>query len=176
MNSTLSIRRATSNDAELIAELGRSTFYNTFNGTCTKADMQYVLNLFFNHHQVMSELNDKDDFFYIAFQHKKAIGYCRLKADKHLPFDDVKKYKSVELKRFYFSQEAHGSGAAKILMDYILDIAKKMEFEKIYLGVWEYNIRAQEFYKKMGFKNTHIANDFPLGATPQTDYWFWKTV
>jgi ribosomal protein S18 acetylase RimI-like enzyme len=44
----------------------------------------------------------------------------------------------------------------------------------MYLSVWEYNFRARGFYEKHGFANTGIENDFPLGSTPQTDYWFVK--
>jgi hypothetical protein len=41
-------------------------------------------------------------------------------------------------------------------------------------GVLEYNFRARGFYEKHGFVNSGVENDFPLGSTPQTDYWFVK--
>jgi RimJ/RimL family protein N-acetyltransferase len=44
----------------------------------------------------------------------------------------------------------------------------------MYLSVWEYNFRARGFYEKHGFVNSGVQNDFPLGSTPQTDYWFVK--
>ena len=172
--SALTIRRSTLHDVELLSTLGSTTFYDTFNGTCTKADMQLGLDLFFNKQQISKELQDENDFFYIAFLQEKAIGYFRMKANSVLPFDDLKNFQAIELKRFYFLKEAQGTGEAKILMQYAVDLAKQLGYNKMYLGVWEYNIRAQEFYKKMGFTNTHFENDFPLGKTPQTDDWFWK--
>ncbi len=172
--STLTIRRSIIDDVELLSTLGSTTFYDTFNGTCTKSDMKLVLDSFFNKEQVSKELQDENDFFYLIFQQEKAIGYFRMKGNKILPFDDLKKFKAIELKRFYFLKEAQGTGAAKVLMQYATDLAKQLGYNKMYLSVWEYNIRAQEFYKKMGFTNTGFENDFPLGKTPQTDYWFWN--
>jgi ribosomal protein S18 acetylase RimI-like enzyme len=170
----ITIRRANTNDIELIATLGRSTFFNTFDGTCTKDDMQYFLNKYFNHDQVNSELTDAQDYFFIASLHEKAIGYYRIKIGGELPFDELKQFNSIELKRFYFLKEAQGTGAAKVLIHHAFDFVKQKGYNKMYLSVWEYNIRAQEFYKKMGFANTQHKNDFPLGNTPQTDFWFWK--
>ncbi len=170
----ISIRRATKNDTELISNLGKATFYNTFNGTCTKADMQMVLDLFFNEAQILKELSDEKDFCFIALFKQKPIGYYRMKANKKFPFDELKKFKAIELKRFYFLKEAQGTGASKVLMQHAIDLAKDLGYNKMYLSVWEYNIRAQEFYKKMGFSNSGNKNDFPLGSTPQTDFWFWK--
>jgi ribosomal protein S18 acetylase RimI-like enzyme len=59
-------------------------------------------------------------------------------------------------------------------MDYAVDFALAHGFDVMYLSVWEYNFRARGFYEKHGFKNSGVENDFPLGSTPQTDYWFLK--
>jgi ribosomal protein S18 acetylase RimI-like enzyme len=72
----------------------------------------------------------------------------------------------------YVSKEYHGAGVANDLMNYALNFAVDSGFERMYLSVWEYNFRARGFYEKHGFKNSGIKNDFPLGTTPQTDYWF----
>ncbi len=168
------IRRATKNDAALISNLGKATFYDTFNGTCTLGDMQFVLEKFFNLPQVEKELLDETDFYFLISKEEKLIGYCRLKTNSSPPFSALNNFKAIELKRFYFLKEAQGTGAAMVLMNHAIDFAKEKNYNLIYLSVWEYNIRAQEFYKKVGFQNIQIINDFPLGNTPQTDFWFWK--
>jgi ribosomal protein S18 acetylase RimI-like enzyme len=68
-------------------------------------------------------------------------------------------------------KEYHGTNVATELMQFAFDFAKERNYEKIYLSVWEYNFRARGFYEKMGFVNTGLENDFPLGTTPQTDFW-----
>jgi ribosomal protein S18 acetylase RimI-like enzyme len=173
----ITIRRATTNDVELISTLGSTTFYDTFNGTCTIADMKYVLDLYYNQNQVAKELNDETDFFYVAFdEHEKALGYYRIKLQQDYPFEALNNFKAIELKRLYCISEAKGKGVAKALMQHAFEFAKQRGYNKMYLSVWEYNIRAQEFYKKMSFETTGIENDFPLGTTPQTDFWFWKNL
>jgi ribosomal protein S18 acetylase RimI-like enzyme len=174
----LTIRRATPNDVELISILGSTTFYDTFNGTCTITDMNFVLDKFFNKKQVAIELNDEKDFFFIAFDdNEKALGYYRIKLQQHdHPFEALNNFNAIELKRLYCINEAKGKGVAKALIEHAFDFATAHGYNKMYLSVWQYNIRAQEFYKKMGFKTTGIENDFPLGSTPQTDYWFWKDI
>jgi GNAT superfamily N-acetyltransferase len=59
-------------------------------------------------------------------------------------------------------------------MDFIIDYALQHKFEVLWLGVWEHNFRAQKFYEKYGFVNSGHTHDFPIGSTPQTDFWFWK--
>jgi diamine N-acetyltransferase len=48
-------------------------------------------------------------------------------------------------------------------------VAKENGFDLIWLGVWEHNVRAQAFYKHMGFEkfSSHI---FMVGNDPQTDF------
>ena len=50
-----------------------------------------------------------------------------------------------------------------------LDLASDLKKEVVWLGVWEHNQRAIEFYKKWGFEKfgTHI---FQLGDDPQKDW------
>ncbi len=57
-------------------------------------------------------------------------------------------------------------------MQTVLDYAIENGFDTVWLGVWEYNHRAQAFYKKCGFEHVgeHI---FQLGNDPQTD-WIWQ--
>jgi ribosomal protein S18 acetylase RimI-like enzyme len=59
-------------------------------------------------------------------------------------------------------------------MNFALDFARNNGFDLMYLSVWEYNFRARGFYEKHEFVNTGLENDFPLGSTPQTDFWFVK--
>lgn len=51
-----------------------------------------------------------------------------------------------------FCPDAHGTGAAKFATDEILKYAfETLELERVYLNVIRDNMRANKFYKKMGF-------------------------
>jgi len=168
------IRRGDINDVALLQQIGRKTFDDTFGNTCTKEDMRGVLDLFFNSAQVALELQDESDNFFFFEQDGIAKGYLRINAKHACPLESFQNRKNIELVRLYVLKEFHGAGVANELMNFALDFARKNGFDLMYLSVWEYNFRARGFYEKHGFANTGIENDFPLGSTPQTDYWFVK--
>ena len=169
----IKIRRATLADAEILSGISKQTFYDTFTGTCTEADMQLFLENYFNLEQVLQELANEHDFYYLAEVAGRVVGYLRFMEDyANLPL--MKKWKALELKRLYVIQEFHGMGVAQQLMDFTLEFAAQNKYEVVWLGVWEHNIKAQRFYAKYGFVNSGHLHDFPIGGTPQTDWWLWK--
>ena len=167
------IRRILLEDAAVLAKISRQTFYDTFTGTCTEQDMDQFLEDYFNLKQVQAELSDINDFYYLAELEGKAIGYLRVMED-YRNFPVMKQWRALELKRIYISKDFHGQGVAQQLMDFVLQYAADNKYEVVWLGVWEHNLRAQKFYAKYGFVNSGHKHDFPIGSTPQTDFWLWK--
>jgi diamine N-acetyltransferase len=171
---TTKISRATITDITTLCELGCRTFEDTFGGTCTKADMAGVLKTYFNRKQVEAELTDSNDFHYLVYYRNKPVGFYRLNAKHDCPIATIQKSNAIELKRFYLLKQYHGKGIANEMMNHVLATAKALQHRSIYLSVWEYNFRAKGFYAKHGFVDSKLKNDFPLGSTPQTDYWYWR--
>ncbi|MCX6209604.1 MAG: GNAT family N-acetyltransferase [Bacteroidetes bacterium] len=169
----MQIRRATIEDATALSKLASKTFFDTFTGTCTDADMDSFLQEYYNINQVIKELSDSKDYYYLYDVDAKAVGYIRVKED-YSGFDELKNFKSLELKRLYVLKEFHGLGVAQQLMDFAFDFANKNKYTVMWLGVWEYNERAKRFYAKNGFIDTCYSHPFPIGNTPQTDLWYWK--
>lgn len=167
------IRRLTVDDAAALSALAKQTFYDTFTGTCTEEDMQLFLEKFYNETQLKKELSDPGMFCYFAEVDHKPVAYLLFKED-YSSFPEIKKWRALELKRIYVQKQFHKMGIAQQLMDLYLDHAIKNKYEVAWLGVWEYNIRAQKFYEKYGFENSGYTHDFPIGNTPQTDVWLWK--
>lgn len=100
------IRRAGLSDASILSALASETFYDTFTGTCSPADMDKFLLEYFNLPQVKKELSDPEDYFFIAFLKEDAMGYVRLKEDQ----SDVKMIDNrngIEIKRLYVKKEYH---------------------------------------------------------------------
>ena len=166
------IRKGDIQDVGLLQTIGRKTFDDTFGNTCTLEDMEGVLERYFNTEQCVLELNDPDDNFFFHERDGETTGYMRINTIYGCPLEQLKPFRSIELVRLYVLKEFHGTGAANELMDFAIAFAKQLGYEKMYLSVWEYNFRARGFYEKHGFVNSGVKNDFPLGSTPQTDYWF----
>ncbi|MBU6159023.1 MAG: GNAT family N-acetyltransferase [Bacteroidetes bacterium] len=168
------IRRGDINDAALLKNLGSKTFNDTFGNTCTKEDMREFLELYFNLAQCALELADDHDNFFFFEEEGITKGYMRINAKHTCPLQPFQNRKCIELVRLYVLQEFHGKGVANELMNFAFDFARQYGFDTMYLSVWEYNFRARGFYEKHGFVNSGVENDFPVGSTPQTDYWFVK--
>jgi ribosomal protein S18 acetylase RimI-like enzyme len=60
-------------------------------------------------------------------------------------------------------------------MDACFELAQKEGFDTIWLGVWEFNPRAQRFYEKNGFSFVG-KHTFVLGTDPQTDLLMQKEI
>jgi diamine N-acetyltransferase len=169
----VTIRRVKIDDAAILAMLSKKTFFDTFTGTCTPKDMDDFLEAYYNEEQVAKELSNENDFYFFADVDGVPAGYIRFMED-YSNFDMMKKWKALELKRIYVLQEFFGKGVADKLLDFVQGFCTIKHYEVLWLGVWENNVRARRFYEKNGFINSGYTHNFPLGSTPQTDYWYWK--
>lgn len=171
-NEEVKIRFATPKDAALLAEIGRKSFYDAFKDHPKNApeDMEIFMNQAFGEAIQAGELADEKLVLLIAEIEGKTVGYAKLRKDAKEEM--VTGEKCLEIARFYMLQDWIGRGVARKLMQTILDFARENGFDTIWLGVWEYNYRAQAFYKKWGFEHAgeHV---FQLGNDAQTD-WVWQ--
>lgn len=169
----IQIRRVTIADVAVLARLARETFYDTFTGTCTPGDMQWFLDENYSEEKLSTELKDEEMFCFFAELDAEPVGYLQFKED-YTNFQEIRKWRALELKRIYVLKAFHGKGIAQKLMDHYLNFAREKKYEVAWLGVWEHNERAQQFYAKYGFTRSGFTHYFPIGNTPQTDVWLWK--
>ena len=160
------VRRATADDARLLAELGARTFYDAFVNHTQPADMAAYLAASFDPAIQAAELADPQCAFFIAETDGVASGYAQLRGGEAEAC--VSGPKPIELVRLYVSQQWHGRGVGQALMRACVDEARRAQYQTIWLGVWEHNGRAQSFYRKWSF---HVVGDhiFQVGSDPQTD-------
>jgi diamine N-acetyltransferase len=168
MNEVI-LRRLTLKDVPALSVIAKKTFYDSFTGTCTPTDMEHFLELYYNENVLSAEIADDDMQYYFA----EVAGYILYK-ENNSGFEEMKNKKAIELKRLYVLGNYHGKGIAQKMMDAFLDYANNNNFDIAFLGVWEYNCRAQYFYAKYGFKPTTYRHNFPIGNTPQTDMYLLK--
>ncbi|WOO79723.1 Spermidine/spermine N(1)-acetyltransferase [Vanrija pseudolonga] len=168
------IRAATVGDAPAIAGIGSRSFFQTFVGTCSDADMQAYLDEYFSEGKIAEELRNPHLTFLVASftegGQEVVAAFSALRTDttetcvEHIPAAE-----RIELQRIYADYQYHGRGIAKKLIDATLAKAKELGPKYVWLGVWESNERAKSFYKKIGF--TQIgSHDFFVGEERQTDH------
>lgn len=162
----LHIRQATPEDTAILADLGARTFAATFEKDNTPEDMTDYLETSFSHKKIAEELADTGSTFFIAEVARQACGYAKLKIGE-LPVS-VTSSKTIELERLYTMPEYFGRGVGDALMQCCFEAAKEAGFEAVWLGVWENNLRARAFYRKLGFREVGD-KVFQLGSDAQTD-------
>ena len=165
-------RKAGANDINLIANLSRQTFYDSFHEQNTADDMAMFLEKNFNDDAIATEFEDPENIFLIIEDDNLPLGYAKL-SFKNQQYD-IAEFKYLEISRIYCIKEAIGKGVGKTLMLECIEIATSLSMNCIWLGVWEHNARAIEFYKKFGFTkfDEHV---FMLGTDSQND-WLMKKI
>ena len=163
----MNIRYGTTADTNMLSELGAKTFYDTFAKDNTPENMAAHLKNSFSPEIQLAELSNPNHIFLIVEDGDKSIGYAQLLLNSKEEF--IAGTKSLEVRRIYATQEYIGKGIGKVLMQAAIEEAKQRDCDSVWLGVWEKNPRAIEFYKKWGFKEvgTHI---FTVGDDPQRDF------
>lgn len=163
---TIEIRRALLTDIIELQNIGRQTFFETFTGRTAEEDMQKYLIRSFNFDKLTMEINNPDSEFYLATIGNKTVGYLKINFDNAQT--EIQDKDAMEIERIYVLKEFHGKKVGQLLFDKTIQIAKQTSVHYVWLGVWEENRRAINFYKKNGFIefDKHI---FKLGDDEQTD-------
>jgi ribosomal protein S18 acetylase RimI-like enzyme len=161
------IRPGAVEDAALIADISRQTFHDTFAEYNTKEDMEKFMQESFGVDKLMSEVSEQGNFFLLAFAGKELAGYAKLSTRTQLP--ELAGVSSIEICRIYASKAFIGKGIGAALIKACFSLAKEKDATTIWLGVWEQNHRAIQFYTKSGFEKFG-EHDFALGNDVQIDW------
>lgn len=175
MNDTINIRKANNEDIDVLVQIARKSFYDTFARfpENSSEDLKSYMDKFYTIEVLSAELTEPDVAYLVAETEGKLVGYAKLKRNSREP--GITGDNPVELCRLYNLQEFIGKGIGKALMLKCLDFAGENRHDTIWLGVWENNDRAVNFYRKSGFEKCgeHI---FQLGEDPQTDWLMQRNV
>jgi hypothetical protein len=160
------IRKGFQCDLLTLQRIGKTTFSETFAEANTKENMQKYLEEGFSIEKLTEELSNPDSQFYFAELNNKTIGYLKLNIGSSQT--ELKDSKALEIERIYVLKEFQGKKVGQMLYDKAIQIAMNANVEYVWLGVWEENPRAIDFYKKNGFIEFD-KHAFRLGDDEQTD-------
>lgn len=185
------IRKATPEDAEQIARLGAAVFTDTFaQSGCTQEQLQAYLDESYSVEAIRADLCSSSKTTLVAVEQQKqqsssssspstttattVLGFTllnRASSDEEPAITHLEK--PVELQRLYVGLDQHGKGIGKALMGEIEVLAREEGWRHMWLGVWEFNFRAQRVYTKLGYEKVgeHV---FDVGGDLQTDWILFK--
>jgi len=163
----IEIREVRYDELAQLREVAVASYLNTFASYNTPENMEMFLRETYALAQFERELTEKNAICYLAWEAKDALGFVRLRANNEV--ENHLGTSALELHRLYIHPDHQGKKIGSLLMHQALEYAASRGFEWMWLGVWERNIKAQEFYKLWGFQkfSEHI---FQMGDDPQTDW------
>jgi diamine N-acetyltransferase len=162
----LTISIATADDAELLTQLSITTFCETFMADNKKEDMDKYIAEEMNVQKLTGELDDAGNIFFLIACDGVTVGYAKMRAAK-IP-DGLSSTNPMELERIYVLKAYLDKKIGNALMNHCMNHAINNQHDVMWLGVWERNYRAVNFYKSRGFESFG-SHDFVLGEDVQTD-------
>lgn len=153
-------------NVEQLQKIAKQTFFDTFSHHNTEENMTQYMAEGFTIDKLTAEIQNENSEFFFALSDEEVIGYLKVNfGDAQTELQDKD---SLEIERIYFSKDFHGKKVGQILYKKALEIAKDKNLGYVWLGVWEENRRAVQFYRKNGFVEfgQHI---FKFGNEDQTD-------
>ena len=163
----IDIKQAGIDDATLISGLGAKSFFEAFGEHNKKEDVELYIAEKFSIEHIKEEVSDPMASFFLAYYNENPAGYAKL-INSMLP-EQIKDLKAIEMQRIYVLKEYYSRKIGKELMLHTLDYAFSKGFNSMWLGVWQKNDSAVEFYKKWGFEIFGTRN-FQLGSDIKDDF------
>ena len=163
----LNFKRIQNDKLELLRDISIKTFIETFASQNKEENIKEYINTKMSLANLNEELNSIDSYFYFIILKNTIIGYTKLNFES-AQTEKIFIGKAFEVERIYLLSKYTRKGYGRKAFENIFQIGKKKGYEKIWLGVWEYNKNAIGFYKHLGFK-TFSKHSFFLGNDNQTD-------
>lgn len=162
MKSKSSIVKATVLDCTLLAGIGKVTFLEAHGNSASEEVVTEYVNKNYNNAVLTAQLSDPANIIYLIYHKGVAAGYSKILYDTEqiaIPSPKVTK-----LERLYLLKDFYGLDLGQELLNFNIELSKKMEQSGMWLFVWKENHRAINFYHKVGFKIIG-SHDFKLSET-----------
>lgn len=168
-----SIRLATISDLNVVQALALQTFRATYEHLNTPENFKNYIESAFSTAQLTKELTNPASCFYLLQEEKKTIGY--IKINEAIAQTDLQETDSLELERIYVLQQYQGKGFGKQLLQKALQVTKEKGKKSLWLGVWNQNPKAIQFYENQGFSKFG-EHEFVIGDDRQIDFLMRRTL
>lgn len=103
----------------------------------------------FNSNQLLQELANPNTQFYLLYFQEKLVGFLKLNLDSEV--NNYSPIEALELERIYFIKEATGKGLGKMVLEFVIDLAKKRNKSIVWLKAMN-SSQSVKFYEKNQFE------------------------
>ena len=162
----IKVIKVTLDNVAQLQRICRQTFSETYAAFNTEENMAKYIEEHFSLAKLTTELDHPLSHFYFAIQEKQVVGYLKLNMGSTQT--DLKDDQALEIERIYVSQAFQRNNIGQLLLNKAIEIGHEIAIAYVWLGVWDKNERAINFYKKNGFLEFD-RHAFILGAEKQID-------
>ena len=163
----IKIKKINSDDIKILQKISIETFTDTFGEQNSPENLKNYLEKAFNSKKLLSELSNPFSYFYLIYFDNEPAGYLKLNIGKTQ--SEKIGEEALEIERIYIRKKFQRNGLGNFLLNKAVDTAKSQDKKIIWLGVWENNKNAIEFYKKSGFTQSG-QHSFYMGNEKQIDF------
>ena len=166
------VRRAAIGDGGVLHELAASTFGLACPPGTTQASIDDFIATHLSTESFERYLADPDRELFIAEVADSPVGYTMLVFGDPTDVDvaaAVSAHPTVELSKVYVRAEHHGSGVSSTLVEETVAHAAKRGVAGVWLGVNQFNPKANRFYEKHGFAKVGTKK-FLVGGNWEDDF------
>jgi diamine N-acetyltransferase len=161
------IRRARSEDAPALSEIGARTFTETFGHLYPPHDLQTFLKAAYGIERTCADLADPETASWLVERNGEVVGYATV-GPCGLPHPEVTA-DCGELKRLYLLKAHQNGGVGRALFDQAMTWLQRHGPRAVWIGVWSENHGAQRFYARHGFVAVGEYG-FPVGGTTDREF------
>ncbi len=167
MPTELSIRPATLHDVPHLVELATTTFRDTYRLLDDPDDIEAYVAEAFTPDNFTAIVQDPSSVLLVALAGEgQYVGYALIAHTPPPPC--VTGPAPIELSRLYLSQSVIGKGYGAALMRAVHAVARRAGCQTVWLGVYDRNEVARNFYKRWGFVDVGT-KDFLFGGKLYAD-------
>ncbi|WP_324719773.1 GNAT family N-acetyltransferase [Salinimicrobium sp. HB62] len=158
--------KLSSGDLQELKEISRKTFTDAFGADNNPEDLKLYLNTAFGEENLRQELLNPLSEFYFAKLNGETVGYFKINLGDAQT--DFREEDGMELERIYVRKDFQNKKIGQKMLDTVIEMAIQRKMRYLWLGVWEKNSRAIEFYKRNFFK-LEGSHPYMVGNDRQTD-------
>lgn len=156
------IIKANSTHSNLIAELGKQTFFESHGHSASKKDIEDYISKTYRKELIIKEFENDNVHYHLIYCDGNIAGFSKIvlnTTNKNIEDSVITK-----LDRIYLLETFYGKKLGVELFNFNVKLSKANKQNGIWLAVWVENKKAIQFYQKMGFKIVG-AFDFKISET-----------
>lgn len=144
------IRRATEDDTETIAAIGRVAVADAHRLSCSAADLAQYLAENYNQEVIKDELNNAANIYHILYYNDTPAGFSKIVLNA--AHENINETNATKLDRIYLLSDFYDLKLGHRLLHHNIALSKSAQQSGMWLFTWIGNERAISFYKRNGFE------------------------